>query len=239
MHSVVRPSVGSRFSGRDVSLHRFSAVIVGTVMAVHAGCASVLPPEVTKQHEMKYVESTFSRELVAAGGVAVLPFLGGVGPEGIRNDAAFELAQAYRRAFPRSTVMTKDQLMRRLRPSRLDDIVVQLVTQYERTQKLDPALMLRLEQDLPVRYLVYGRLEQFSERDRGGTRRKEVVMYSELWDVPCKLMVWSGTGRHRVKELLQQDGTPMGDLFVGAATETVEAVGPSTGKKVTTKTVSC
>jgi hypothetical protein len=197
------------------------------------GCPATLPPEVSIEHQLRFVVPSFYREAVGIGGVAVLPFLGGAGPEGIRNDAAFELAQAYRRAFPRATIVTREELMRTLRPSGLDKAVTRLVTGYEATQKLDPGALLRLQQDVSVRYLAYGRLERFSERDAAGMRRKEVELYTELWDVTCRQVVWAGSGSHRVAESLQQTGTPMGDLFVGAATEAVAAVGPSVGKKVT------
>jgi hypothetical protein len=213
--------------------------VVVAVLAVLWGCAVIQPPQVSRQHDVQFVVPSFYRELVGAGGVAVLPFIGGVGPEGIRNDAAFELAQAYRRAFPRSTVITREDLLRNLRPQGLDQTLVQLITKYENSQKLDPSLMLRLGQSVSVRYLAYGRLVRFSEKDDAGQRQKEVVVYSELWDLPCKTVVWSGTGSERVQESLQQAGTPMGDLFVGALSEAVAAVGPATGKKVEQVAVAC
>ena len=211
-------------------------VVAGLTVLVAgpAGCATVIPPEVSLEHRVRFVVPTFMRELVPAGGVAVLPFVGGAGPEGIRSDAAFELAQAYRRAFPKATVLTKDELLSRLRQQGgLDKAAVQLIKNYEETQKLDPSLLIRLERAVPVRYLAYGRLDRFSERDVAGKRRKEVEFYSEIWDLPCKTVVWSGSASHRVSDSLQQEATPMGDLFVGAATETVAAIGPTTGKKVT------
>ncbi len=211
-------------------------VRMGVVAAIGLfvwGCPAIVPPEVKIEHQQRFVVPSFYREAVGIGGVAVLPFVGGVGPEGIRNDAAFELAQAYRRAFPRATVITKDDLMRALRPNGLDQAVMRLIKSYEATQKLDQAVLLRLRQDVSIRYLAYGRLERFSERDAAGVRRKEVELYTELWDVTCRQVVWAGSGSHRVAESLQQTGTPMGDLFVGAATEAVAAVGPSVGKKVT------
>ncbi|MBI3620940.1 MAG: hypothetical protein HY208_01950 [Nitrospirae bacterium] len=195
------------------------------------GCAVTLPPQVTIEHQQRYVVPSFYREAVGIGGVAVLPFLGGVGPEGIRNDAAFELAQAYRRAFPRATVITREELLRTLKPNGLDKAVARLVTGYEATQKLDPTVLLRLQQDVSVRYLAYGRLERFSERDADGMRKKEVELYTELWDLTCRQVVWAGSSSHRVADSLQQAATPMGDLFVGVATDAVADVGPSIGKK--------
>jgi hypothetical protein len=202
------------------------------------GCAVTVPPTVQLEHRVRFVVPSFSRELVVAGGVAILPFLGGVGPEGIRRDAAFELGQAYRRAFPQATVLTRDELANRLKRDGLDQVVSRLITKYEDTNKLDLSLLIRLERAVPTRYLAYGRLERFSERDVDGQRRKEVEFYSELWDLPCKAVVWSGSAVHRVSESLQQEAIPMGDLFVGAASEVVTAVGPATGKKATGK-VSC
>jgi len=207
---------------------------MGTVAAISAlawGCPAVLPPEVTIEHQLRFVVPSFYREAVGIGGVAVLPFLGGVGPEGIRTDAAFELAQAYHRAFPRGTVITKDDLLRTLRPKGLDQIAVQLVRGYESTQKLDPALLLRLQQGVSVRYLAYGRLERFSERDVAGMRQKEVGLYTELWDMTCKQVVWAGSSGRRVSDPLQQAPTPMGEVFVEVATDAVAEVGPSIGKK--------
>lgn len=195
------------------------------------GCPAALPPEVHVNHQSQFVVPSFFREAVGIGGVAVLPFLGGVGPEGIRTDAAFELAQAYHRAFPRATVITKDDLLRTLRPAGLDQVAIRLVSEYDTTQKLDPTLLLRLQQGVSVRYLAYGRLERYVERDANGMRRKDVELYTELWDITCKQVVWAGSGSYRVVESLQQAGTPMGELFVGAATEAVAAVGPSLGKK--------
>ncbi|MEW6324589.1 MAG: hypothetical protein AB1515_04310 [Nitrospirota bacterium] len=210
---------------------RWTATGLAATAAILAGCPAVIPPDVRLEHRVRFVEPSFIREFVPAGGVAVLPFVGGAGPEGIRNDAAFELAQAYRRAFPKAMVLTKDELLSRLRPKGLDKTALQLIQRYEETQKLDPSLLIRLEQAVPVRYLAYGRLERFSERDVEGQRRKEVEFYSEVWDLPCKLVVWSGNASHRVSDSLQQEPTPMGDLFVGAATEMVAAIGPVTGKK--------
>jgi hypothetical protein len=206
----------------------------GTAIAMAVmtwGCPAALPPEVRVEHQSQFVGPSFFREAVGIGGVAVLPFLGGVGPEGIRTDAAFELAQAYHRAFPRATVITKDDLLRMLRPAGLDQVAIQLVREYDTTQKLDPAMLLRLQQGVSVRYLAYGRLERYVERDADGMRRKEVELYTELWDITCKQVVWAGSGSYRVVESLQQAGTPMGELFVGAATAAVAAVGPSIGKK--------
>ena len=198
-----------------------------------AGCPVMLPPEVNLEHRVRFVVPSFYRELVPAGGVAVLPFVGGAGPEGIRNDAAFELAQAYRRAFPKASVLTREELLTRVRRDGLDTMMLQLLKRYEETQKLDASILIRLERSVPVRYLAYGRLERFSERDVSGQRRKEVEFYTELWDLPCRTVVWSGSASHRVSDSLQQEATPMGDLFVGAAAEVVAAVGPATGKKAT------
>ena len=213
-----------------------AALCVGTMISW--GCALTIPPDVKLEHRVRFVVPSFSRELVPAGGVAVMPFLGGVGPEGIRRDAAFELGQAYRRAFPQATVLTRDELATRLKRDGLDQVMSRLITKYEDTNKLDLSLLVRLERAVPTRYLAYGRLERFSERDVDGQRRKEVEFYSELWDLPCKAVVWSGSAIHRVSESLQQEAIPMGDLFVGAASEVVTAVGPATGKKATGK-VAC
>jgi hypothetical protein len=83
-----------------------------------------------------------------------------------------------------------------------------------------------------VRYLAYGRLDRYSERDVNGMRRKEVGLYSELWDVKCREIVWAGSSNRRVADPLDQTATPMGELFVGVATDVVAEVGPSIGKKV-------
>jgi len=195
------------------------------------GCPTVVPPEVISEHQERFVVKPFFREAVGLGGVAVLPFLGGVGPEGIRTDAAFELAQAYHRAFPHATVITKDDLFRSLRPEGLDKITTRLVQEYESTQKLDPALLLRLRQGLTVRYLAYGRLERFSERDVAGMRQKEVGLYTELWDAKCDRVVWGGSSYRRVSDPLQQAATPMGLVFTEVASDAVAEVGPSLGKK--------
>jgi hypothetical protein len=205
---------------------------VTAIAALVWGCPVALPPEVKIEHQQRFVAQSFYREALGMGGVAVLPFLGGVGPEGIRTDAAYELAQAYHRAFPRATVITKDDLLRTLRPDGLDQTATQLVREYETTQKLDPVLLLRLQQGVSVRYLAYGRLDRYSERDVGDMRQKEVGMYTELWDVKCKEIVWAGSSNRRVADPLDQTATPMGELFVGVATDVVAEVGPSLGKKV-------
>ena len=212
---------------------RWRTGLAAALSALAWGCPVTLPPEVSVDHQLRFVVPSFYREAVGIGGVAVLPFLGGVGPEGIRADAAFELAQAYHRAFPRATVITRDDLMRTLKPNGLDQIATRLVREYDSTQKLDQALLLRLQQGISVRYLAYGRLERFSERDLAGMRRKEVELYTELWDITCKQVVWAGSSNHRVADPLQQAPTPMGELFVGVTSDVVADVGPSAGKKVT------
>jgi hypothetical protein len=211
---------------------RWRAGATAAIAALVWGCPAAVPPEVKIEHQQRFVIPSFYREAVGMGGVAVLPFLGGVGPEGIRTDAAFELAQAYHRAFPRATVIAKDDLLRTLRPDGLDQTAMRLVREYEATQKLDPVLLLRLQQGVSVRYLAYGRLDRYSERDVNGMRRKEVGLYSELWDVKCREVVWAGSSNRSVGDPLYQTATPMGELFVGVATDVVAEVGPSIGKKV-------
>ncbi|HXZ26082.1 MAG TPA: hypothetical protein VEI24_07675 [Nitrospiria bacterium] len=195
------------------------------------GCPTVVPPQEIIDHQQRFVVPSFFREAVGMGGVAVLPFLNGVGPEGIRTDAAYELAQAYHRAFPHATVITKDDLLRSLRPEGLDKVVVQLVQTYDSTQRLDPVLLLRLRQVITVRYLAYGRLDRFSERDVAGMRRKDVGLYTELWDIKCNQVVWAGSSDRRVSDPLQQAATPMGLVFTEVASDAVAEVGPSIGKK--------
>jgi hypothetical protein len=211
---------------------RWRAGAAAAIAVLVWGCPAALPTEVKIEHQQRFVVPSFYREAVGMGGVAVLPFLGGVGPEGIRTDAAFELAQAYHRAFPRATVITKDDLLRTLRPGGLDQMATRLVREYETTQKLDPVLLLRLQQGVSVRYLAYGRLDRYSERDVDGMRRKEVGLYTELWDVKCKEVVWAGSSNRRVADPLYQAATPMGEMFVGVATDVVAELGPSIGKKV-------
>lgn len=183
----------------------------------------------------------FSNASVNEEGLAILGILKG-GPEGLRQNAAFELFQGLRVFFPHARIVPRKDVIRRARESGRFDELSALLEAYETRRVLDPAALARWRDIEGVRYFFVaqvpfndkhtaGDMMQLGEDGVAGkvytfssgpspilhTVEKKMVLAGEVWDADCGKIVWMGESRAEVSEPVTLERVRVEDLFIALA----------------------
>jgi len=204
-----------------------------------AGCAHPMrhPPVVGNESQKVAVAPSFNWQTVGSSGVAMLPVVSDVAPEGIRNNAAFEVSQALNKNLPNVTVLPPSETMEILRQNRMDKEFKTWLAAYKAGAPPDPALLHRVGQATGKRYLLLIEVNQYQDewmpvdavyprlpltgpvtqpaltRPVSTDVSKEIQLKGHLWDSECRKAVWEGRGRAWVMDENPKEQVRMEDLF--------------------------
>lgn len=194
-------------------------------------------PPIQEKTTTELYHPRFSNEAVHKEGLAILGVLKG-GPEGLRQNAAFELFQGLREVFPDSRVVPRSDVVNRARSEgRLPALDV-LLRSYEERRVIEAASLREWGRIEGVRYFfiaqvplndkhmstrmvqagedgVAGKVSVFSSGPEHipDHVEKTIALTGEIWDAVCGKRVWMGTSHTEVSEPVRLERVRVEDLF--------------------------
>jgi len=174
----------------------------------------------------------FSVSFMEAQGLAVLPMANIRGSEGIRENAIYEVQQAFRIYFPKTRLVSKSEVLTQAKELRFEKTLHTGVNDYEQSQRLDPQFIQQLHVMTQTRYFLYLRINDFNFFTKREMISKKVELEAEIWDSLCKRVVWSGLGRVSVVEPVQDERARFEEIFVSAARNLVVPLSQGKRKRV-------
>jgi hypothetical protein len=209
-------------------------------VAFCTGCAGARnhPPTVGNESQKVIVSPSFNWQTLEANGVAMLPVVSDMAPEGIRNNAAFEVSQALNKNLPNVKILPVSDTMEILRQNRMDKEFKNWLAVYEADGPINPALLHRIGRITGKRYLLLIEVNQYKDewapvdavhpslpltgpitspaltRPVSTDVSKDIAMKGRLWDSECRTVVWEGKGRAWVMDETPGERVRMEDLFL-------------------------
>jgi len=220
-----------------------------------AACATVQDRPLKVENEAKKINTapSFNRQAVEAGGVAILPVISKIAPEGIRNNAAFEVQQAFKNSLPNVSVLPVSNTMEILKQNGVDKELKAWLAAYQAGGPIDPVLFRQVGLITEKRYLLLVEVDQYRKESKpmdvaysslpltGPVKSpalsrptaydifKDVKLTGRLWDTECRSIAWEGEGRARVVDESPDERIRMEDLFILAVQNFVSAFVGSAG----------
>lgn len=220
-----------------------------------AACATVQDRPLKVENEAKKIITapSFNRQAVEAGGVAILPVISKIAPEGIRNNAAFEVQQAFKNSLPNVSVLPVSNTMEILKQNGIDKELKAWLAVHQAGGPIDSVLLRRIGLITERRYLLLVEVDQYKKDSKpvdvtysslpltGPVKSpalsrptaydifKEIKLTGRLWDTECRSIVWEGQGGARVIDESPNERIRMEDLFVMAVQNFVLAFIGSAG----------
>ncbi len=212
-----------------------------------SGCAALFsppnaPPPVQHYSETELISLRLTRESLKSGGLAVLAVLSPRAPEGMQQNAAYEIFQGLRSSFPEVHIIPRSDAVGKIVSADQLPAYKAFVKDYEEKRKMNLDALKKWGEVEGVRYLFIGELgvaDKHTEARimRGGEDmvggkisvfasgpnmipeevRKQVRLRGELWDSRCGQAVWIGKGEAEVAETAGQEQARMEDVFISAA----------------------
>lgn len=207
-----------------------------------------LPP-LTEKWETTFLKSDFSYGALKTGGIALLAILTPGAPEGLRQNAAFEIFQGLRSHFPEVRVIPRSDAVERINAvDKLPELDA-FLQKYEEQRSPNPAQLKQWGEIEGVRYLFIGQVRLIDKRTEAQTIhqgeraiagkvsvfssgpiqipdevRKRIALSGELWDSRCGKVVWSGWSETEVVEASDTERARVEDVFIAAGRNLTEAL---------------
>lgn len=243
--------------------------LVSAIGALLSGCVSHFtvpsaeallnpPPPLEEKWETTLHRPDFSHEELKAGGVAILAVLTPGAPEGLRQNAAFEIFQGLRAHFPEVRVVPRSDVVQKIgKADRLPELNA-FLKNYEERRTIEADLLRQWGEIEGVRYFFIGQIRsidkhteapiiQTGERSPAGKVsvfssgpihipeevKKEISLSGELWDSRCGVAVWMGKSKTEVAEPVHTERVRVEDIFIAAGRNLTEALDQAvrTGKE--------
>ncbi len=194
-------------------------------------------PPLTESVKTNLYLPSFSNASLKGEGLAIFGILKG-GPEGLRQNAAFELFQGLRAVFPDGRIIPRKDLVHRARVAGRKDELNDLLNDYEERRVLDVAALKRWQAIEGVRYFFIaqvplndkhtsGEMMQLGEDGVAGkvytfssgpspillTVEKQITLRGEVWDAKCGKVVWMGESHAEIIEPVKLERVRVEDLF--------------------------
>jgi hypothetical protein len=208
------------------------------------------PPPLSEKWETTFADPNFSYEDLKTGGMALLAILTPGAPEGLRQNAAFEIFQGLRARFPDVRVVPRSVVVEKIGAGdKMKELNLFLRT-YEERRSVDPAPLKQWGEIEGVRYLFIGQVrfidkhtetQTIHQGERSiagkvsvfssgpiqmpGEVRKQISLSGELWDSHCGKAVWMGKSETEVVEMGDTERVRMEDLFIAAGRNLTAALG--------------
>lgn len=214
------------------------------------------PPPIYERSRTELIAPEFSREKMASEGLAILAILNSGGPEGLRQNAAFEIFQGLRASFPGIRVIPRSAAVERIMASNKGPEYQLFLRNYEERRSISPEELKKWGEIEGVRYLYIGALQYIEKHTEarlveGGERsvagkvtvfasgpahipeevRKQIVLQGEIWDSRCGKVVWIGRGESEVTEWGEMERVRMEDIFIAAGRNLATALEEALAKK--------
>lgn len=236
-------------------IKRLSGRMMTVLVALCAACATVQdrPLKVETEAQKIMIAPSFNRQAVETGGVAILPVISKIAPEGIRSNAAFEVLQALKNSLPNVSVLPVSNTMELLKQNGIEKEFKVWLAAYQAGGPIDPVLLRRVGLITARRYLLVVEVDQYKKESKpvdatynglpstGLVKSptlsqptsydifKDIKLTGRLWDSECRSIAWEGQGRARVTDESPHERIRMEDLFLMAVQNFVSAFLGSAG----------
>lgn len=199
------------------------------------------PPPLEEKSETTLLKADFSYEKMKTGGIALLAILTPGAPEGLRQNAAFEIFQGLRVHFPEVRVIPRSDAVEKIDAAGKTPELKRFLKNYEEERSMNPALLKELGEIEGVRYLFIGQIRLIDKHTEAQTTnmgersisgkvsvfssgpiqipdevQKRISLAGELWDSQCGKAVWMGQSETRVTELPDRERVRVEDVFIAA-----------------------
>jgi hypothetical protein len=207
------------------------------------------PPPLEERSETTLLKPDFSYEKMKAGGIALLAILTPGAPEGLRQNAAFEIFQGLRVHFPEVRVIPRLDAAEKIDAAGKTPELTRFLKIYEEQRSINPALLKQWGEIEGVRYLFIGQVRSIDKHTEAQTTylgersiagkvsvfssgpiqipdevEKRITLAGELWDSQCGKAVWMGQSETRVVELPDRERVRVEDVFIAAGRNLTEAL---------------
>lgn len=202
-----------------------SAIIL-FLLLFFISCATSPPPEPSVENNILtiYLAKNFHPKMLETGGIAVLPVPAKNAPEGIRNNAIFEIQQALQIYFPKVRIVKKDDMVKRIRDAGMDREFNLFIKNLSENKTVDRLLLMKIGDVGGVRFLLYTEVKIYEKNSTNAQVIKDVEMEAGILDVNCKDMVWKGAGGTRVVEDKDIDKIRMEEIFINATKNLISSM---------------
>jgi hypothetical protein len=125
-------------------------------IAFCTGCAAGQnhSPTIRNESQKVMVAPSFNWQTLGTSGVAMLPVISDIAPEGIQNNAAFEVSQAFKNNLPNVPFLPASDTMEILRQNGMQKEYKNWLAAYHAGGPVDPVLLHRIGQITAKRYLL-------------------------------------------------------------------------------------
>ena len=221
------------------------------------------PPPLEERWETTLIEPELSYGSLKAGGIGLLAILTPGAPEGLRQNAAFEIFQGLRAHFPEVRIVPRSDMADKIiAADKMPELKV-FLKNYEERRPIDLARLKEWGELEGVRYLFIGQLrsiDKHTESPRVSMAeaspagkvtvfsagpnhfpeevQKRIVLLGELWDSHCGRAVWMGKSETMVREFSDRERVRVEDVFIAAGRDLTEALSRAIKEKREAATVS-
>ncbi len=201
-------------------------IIALSLLILLVSCATIPPPEPSVENRISdiYLSRNFHPKLLETDGIAVLPLPVKKAPEGIRNNAIFEIQQVLQVYFPKARIVKKDDIVISMKNAGMDRELSLLVKDLSENKTPDRSLLMKIGEIGKVRFLLYTEIKTYDKNSTNSEVIKEVVMEAEILDIRCADVAWKGAGSTRVVEDKGIDKIRMEEIFVSATRNLVSSM---------------
>lgn len=215
-------------------------------LVLFSGCAAMTappgtPPPVQNYSETDFISPHLTREGLKSGKLAILAVTSPHDPEGMEQNAAYEIFQGLRGSFRDVPITPRSDAIKKIVSAEQLPAYNAFVKNYEEKKVLNPGDLKKWGEIEEVRYLFIGELGIVSKHTEARIMQgrenlvagkisvfasgpsmipeevsKQVRLRGEIWDSRCGQMVWRGRGEAEVVEPAGQELTRVEDIFMAA-----------------------
>lgn len=224
-----------RFLGFVGGVHR-----IGMVLLL-SGCAASMSAAAPIQQrlETEMISPEFSRENLRSGGLVILAVLTAGAPEGVQQNAAYEIFQGLRSSFPEVRVISRLDAIEKITSADRVAEYRAFVKKYEERRSMNLDQLKQWAQIEGTRYLFIGEvgyaakrteawITQIGEKSVAGRVSvfssgpsmipeevtKRILLRGEIWDSLCGRAVWIGSSASEVVEVSGSEKVRVEDIFI-------------------------
>ncbi len=240
---------GTKTGGRTETMiysDRVKSLFPPLFAVLFSGCAVLFPSPkppspIEGSADAGWVSPQLTQQEMKTGGVTLFAILSSGGPEGIRQNAAYEIFQGLRASFPEVRIVPRSDVVEKIDSAGRSSEYHSFVKNYEVRRKIDPDILKQWGEVAGTRYLLIGELRWFDKhaeaRLMSGREEmvagkisvfssgpsmipeqveKKIILHGELWDSLCGRAVWIGTVKNQVVEEEGSESKRVEDLFIQA-----------------------
>jgi hypothetical protein len=249
--------------------------IAGLILFILCGCAPHFtvpspkallnpPPPLQEDWGTELLTPEFSHEGLRSGGMALLAILSQGAPEGLRQNAAFEIFQGLRASFPEVRIVPRSDAIEKITVADQVHEFDAFIHQYQERRSMNLNQLKKWGELQGVRYLFIGKVESIDKHteapivqkaERGiagqilvfssgpiqipGEVRKQISLRGEIWDSQCGKAVWMGRSEAEVIESVETERVRVEDIFISVGRNLSVALAKALKEKGPSKRADC